>query len=61
VLPDEQILLLRRDGDHPESGVRISECGEDLSSDSEVGVTHVRSLGGLGKRQRELAEISSLH
>jgi len=61
MLPNQQILLLRRDGHHAGFGVGISKCGEDLSSDSEVGVTHVRSFGGFGKRQRELAEIGSLH
>ncbi len=56
LLGDEGLLLLWRELDHPATFFLSGEGCEDASVETEVGVAHVRTLGGSWKLEGEAAE-----
>jgi hypothetical protein len=58
---DEQILIDRRKRHHGPLGIPIAQCREDLSSDTEVWMSHVGLLGHIRKAERELTEVGRRH
>ena len=60
MLAQENGLLLRRELHHPEPILRV-QAGEDAAVGAEVGMVHVRALGGAVEGQQDLAEIVGSH
>jgi hypothetical protein len=54
---DEVFLLRGRELDHATFFVWVAEGGEDFPGDAEVGMVHVATLFGLGKRESEAAKV----
>src|SRR5437879_13815027 len=58
---DKELLLLRRQSHGSPRRVRMTQRGEDLPTDAEIGMPHVRGFLGVGKTQRETTEIVRRH
>src|SRR5437763_6922706 len=57
----EELLLFRRQANHPPPCLGISQRREDPTAHPKIGMPHVSSLGGVRETQREAAEFVRGH
>src|SRR5262249_48315702 len=60
-LVDNQLLLVRRELDHPVPAVGITKRCKDLIAHAEVGMVHVRRLDRFRQAERELSKLINGH